>query len=99
MKLFLTILSSVSLFAGEYLTWDAPPVEEQVEQFNVYWSTNRSGPWTLVWIGFQLAGRGSTNTVGVNYYRYTKVNRFGESDPSEVMWRPSKPSGGKVHTQ
>ncbi|MBE3554201.1 MAG: transglycosylase domain-containing protein [Thermicanus sp.] len=70
--------------AGVELTWDANPDQEQVTQYNIYYSAAKDGP-------FELLGNNSIPyfqhlTVDKEgWYQITAVNHVGESQPSKPV--------------
>lgn len=69
---------------GIELTWDPNPDEEQVSQYNIYYSSSKEGPYELI---------GNNNTPYFQHltvdkkgwYRITAVNHAGESKPSDPI--------------
>ena len=98
----LAALSALAVFAAsEKLTWNASPSGELVTLYRVYWSTNSNAPkpWTnLVTVpATELSATGAVMVAGVhNYYYVTAANDVGESDPSDVGFRPFNGTNLKI---
>lgn len=91
----LAVLSFTALAAGnETVTWDNNDPADQVTGYRVYWSTNSSAPkpWPVIATVTTNSAPGAAIINNVrNYYYVTAVNASGESDPSDVAFRPGPP--------
>ena len=95
-------LSALVVFAAsEKLSWNASPSGELVTSYKVYWSTNSSTikPWSniVTVAATELSATGAVMVAGVhNYYYVTAANDVGESDPSDVAFRPMNGTSLKI---
>lgn len=92
-------LVTVSTAAAEVISWDANPASDQVVSYKVYWTTNPAvaKPWPILATVNVPAPLVVTNAApGRCFYYVTSANIFGESDPSDVAFRPGKGNPPRV---
>lgn len=80
---------------NEVVSWQAP-VPNDATGYVIYWSTTPTAPKPWPVLG-TTSGLSLTNmTAGRFYYYGVATNQFGESDPTDVAFRPGNPGGIKV---
>jgi hypothetical protein len=65
------------------LTWDKNPKQEQVIQYNVYFSLTKDGTYELLQSTAIDSFEHVTNTSEIGWYKITAVNHRGESEATE----------------
>lgn len=95
MKLLIAFLFSLPVFAGSIvISWNPNDPAEAVTNYRIYWSTNVSGPFTV------LTNTGTNvsyiaNLTPAKYFFYvTAQNMWDESLPSDTVNTP--PVASKV---
>lgn len=94
----LTVLAATGCIAAEVISWEPSPSSDTATGYKIYWSSNAglAKPWPV--LGTTPASVLSiTNTAAGRFYYYiTATNQFGESDPTDVAYRPGNPNNPKV---
>lgn len=93
------LFAALTANAAEVISWDANPVSDQVVSYKVYWTTNPAvaKPWPILATVNVPSPLVVTNAApGRFFYYVTAANISGESDPSDVAFRPGKGNTPRV---